>query len=90
MAILLSPELEARARQKANAEGLTMEAYVERLIREDEAWRELPDEPLVEDSAEFHEIDAAVKEGLAQAERGKGRPAQEVFTELRQRHGISR
>jgi predicted transcriptional regulator len=90
MAILISPDLEAQARQKARAEGLTTEAYVERLIQEDEEWRELPEEPLAETDSEFREIHAAVQEGLAQAERGEGRPAQEVFAELRRRHGIPR
>jgi hypothetical protein len=94
MAILISPDLEAQARQKASVEGLTTEAYVERLIREDEDWRELPEEslaePLDQTHAEFGEIRAAVQEGLAQAERAEGRPAREVFTDLRRRHGIPR
>lgn len=88
MAILISPDLEAQVRRKASAEGLTTEAYVERLILEDEDWRLLPDEPFDETAEETREIRAAVQEGLAQAERGEGRPAQEVFAELRRRHGI--
>ena len=88
MAILISQQLEARAREKASAAGLTTEAYVERLILEDEDWRELPDEPLEQNTPEFDQIRAAVEEGLAQAERGQGRPAQDVFAELRRRHDI--
>ncbi len=76
MKITISAELEAQLEQKASAEGLTVEAYVERLIREDDA--------------EFDEIRAAVSEGLAQAERGEGKPAREVFAELRARHGVPR
>ena len=33
-------------------------------------------------------IRAAVHEGLEQAERGEGRPATEVFAQLRAKHGI--
>jgi hypothetical protein len=90
MAILISPDLEAQAKQKASAEGLTTEAYVERLILEDEEWRELATESLGESDADISEIRTAVQEGLAQAERGEGRPAQEVFADLRHRHGIPR
>jgi predicted transcriptional regulator len=90
MAILISPDLEAQVRKRASAAGLTTEAYVERLILEDEDWRELPEEPLDVTDEEFQEIHAAVQEGLAQAERGEGRPAKEVFADLRRRHGIPR
>lgn len=62
MAILISPDLEAQATQKAQAEGLITEAYVERLIREDEEWRELADETIDETDAEFTAIHAAVQE----------------------------
>jgi predicted transcriptional regulator len=60
------------------------------MIREDEEWRELSDEPLDETDSEIIEIQAAVQEGLAQMERGEGRPAHEVFADLRRRHGIPR
>jgi hypothetical protein len=36
MSITIHPELEARLRQKAEAEDLTVEAYVERLLRSDQ------------------------------------------------------
>ncbi len=90
MKIILSAELEAQLQQKANAEGLTAEAYVERLIREDGAWGETTEEPLQETDPEYDEIRAAVSAGLAQAERGEGKPAREVFAELRARHGVPR
>ncbi len=36
MSIPVQPALEARLRERAEAEGLSMEAYVERLVRSDE------------------------------------------------------
>jgi predicted transcriptional regulator len=90
MKITISTQLEAQLQQKAAAEGLTVETYVERLIREDAAWAETNEEPLQEIDPEFDEIRAAISEGLAQAERGEGKPAREVFAELRTRHGVPR
>jgi len=90
MQITMFAELEAQLQQKANAEGLTVEAYVERLIREDNAWQETTEEQLRETDPEYNEIRAAVSEGLAQAERGEWKPAREVFAELRARHGVPR
>lgn len=40
MTITISPKLEARIREKAEAEGLTVDAYVERLVTADEAAEE--------------------------------------------------
>jgi predicted transcriptional regulator len=90
MKITISAELEAHLQHQANAEGLTVEAYVERLIREANAWAESIEDPLKETDPEYGEIRAAVSEGLAQAERGEGKPAREVFGELRARHGVPR
>ena len=36
MSIAISPELEARLRARAQAEGLTVEAYIERIARDDQ------------------------------------------------------
>lgn len=36
MSITIHPELEARLRARAEAEGLTIEAYVERIARDDQ------------------------------------------------------
>ena len=36
MSITIHPELEARLRSRAEAEGLSVEAYVERIARDDE------------------------------------------------------
>jgi hypothetical protein len=40
MTITIDPKLEARIREKAEAEGLTVEAYVERLVSADQAAEE--------------------------------------------------
>jgi hypothetical protein len=40
MRIVIQPELESRLRARAEAEGLTIQAYVERLARDDEAAEE--------------------------------------------------
>ena len=40
MSIVIQPHLESRLRARAEAEGVTIEAYVERLARDDEAAEE--------------------------------------------------
>jgi hypothetical protein len=90
MTITIGPELEEQVRTKAQAEGLTIQTYVERLIREDAAWGKYVEAPLDETDPEFEEIRAAVMEGLLEAERGEGSPALEVFAGLRAKHGVSR
>jgi hypothetical protein len=40
MSIVIQPDLESRLRARAEAEGVTIEAYVERLARDDEAAEE--------------------------------------------------
>lgn len=40
MTITIDPKLEARIREKAEAEGLSVEAYVERLVSADQAAEE--------------------------------------------------
>jgi predicted transcriptional regulator len=90
MTITIAPQLEAHVRDKARAEGVTVETYIEQLIREDEEWTAESEGRLHENDQEFAEIHAAVREGLEQAERGEGRPAEEVFAELRAKHGIPR
>ncbi len=90
MTITLSPDLAAQLSARARAEGVTVEAYLERLIREDEEWHERTEEPVGENDPEFADIRASVMEGLEQAERGEGRPAEEVFTELRAKYGLPR
>lgn len=89
MTISITPELERQVQQRAKAEGLSVEAYLERLIREDEAWGEHGERALSESDPEFADIRAAVSEGLAQAEREESRAAEDVFAEWRARHGVS-
>ncbi len=90
MTITISPELEAQVRKKAQAEGLSVEAYVARLIREDEDWTEQSERPMNDNDPDFGEIRTAVLEGLEQAEKGESRAAEEVFAALRAKHGIPR
>ena len=90
MTITISSQLETHVREKAQAQGLSVEAYIEQLVRDDEWTAEEPLDALDETDPEYAEIRAAVGEGLEQAERGEGRPADEVFAELRAKHGISR
>jgi hypothetical protein len=89
MTITIAPELESQLLEKAQAEGLTVEAYVGRLIRDEEDWQERFEAPLSESGPEFAEIRTAVQAGLEQAEGAEARPAVEVFAELRAKHGIS-
>ena len=42
------------------------------------------------DEEEFRETKAAIDEALEQGQRGEGRPAEEVFADLRAKYGISR
>ncbi|MGO9273637.1 MAG: hypothetical protein ACLQOO_25935 [Terriglobia bacterium] len=88
MNLTVSSELETQLRNRAQAEGISIEAYVERLIREDEDWDEQSEPPLDENDPEFEITRIAVMEGLAQAERGESRPAEEVFAELNNSHDI--
>lgn len=88
MAIDISPELQSRLEQKAETEGLSVEAYVEGLIREHEDRTEETEEPLSNADPEFPSIRAAVAKGLEQAKQGKGRPAEDVFAELRATYGL--
>ncbi len=90
MNLAVSPELETQLRNKAQAEGISIEAYVERLVREDEHWDGQSDPPLDENDPEFENVRLAVMEGLAQAEHGESRPAEEVFAGLRAKHGLPR
>jgi len=88
MTITIPPEVERIARERAADEGVAIEAYIAQLILDDELG-ELDLRPMDENHPEFEEVRAAVMEGLEQAERGEGRPAEEVFAELRAKHGFS-
>lgn len=90
MTITISREAEDLLRRRASAEGMSVEAYIEQLVREDNAWGELSEAPISPQNKSFAEVQTAVMEGLAQAKRGESRPAADVFAELRAKHGISR
>jgi hypothetical protein len=62
MTITISPELEAQVRNKAQAEGLSVDAYVERLIREEEEWARQLSGAFDENDPDFPEIHAAISE----------------------------
>ena len=89
MTITIPSELEAHLREKAQAAGLSIDSYVERLILEEDEWMERAEQPLQEIDPGFASIDEAVREGLDQAERGHGRKVREVFAELRAKYEIS-
>ena len=58
MSIVIQPHLESRLRARAEAEGVTIQAYVERLARDDEAAEE--------------ELEALALEGLNSGQSIKG------------------
>ncbi len=88
--ITIPRELAAHLRAKAQAEGMTMAAYVEQLIRDDGDWGEIVESSIEDRRQESDAIRRAVLEGLEQAERGEGRPARDVLGDLRARYGVSR
>jgi Arc/MetJ-type ribon-helix-helix transcriptional regulator len=81
MNITLTPDLEKRIEERlhrgdyASPEALVTEA-VSRLIDEDEE--------------ELRETKAAIEQALEESARGEGRPADEVFAELRAEYGLPR
>jgi hypothetical protein len=87
--ITIPSDLQAQLLQRASEEGISVDAYLERLIREDAAWTAHSGALLDEADPDFAEIQGKVAQGLEQAERGQGRPAQEAFTHLRAKHGLS-
>lgn len=77
MTFTIPPELEKQVRERAQAEGLSFSAYLEKLIREDDL-RE-------------SEIQAALNEGFEQLDSGDlGTPAEDFFEELRVQRGLRR
>jgi Arc/MetJ-type ribon-helix-helix transcriptional regulator len=86
MNISLSPELQKRIAEKVERGDVgTADALVEQALNFylDYEGSELDEE-------DFRDANAAIGEALKQAKRGEGRPAEEVFADLRARHGISR
>jgi hypothetical protein len=71
MKIDLSPKAEAQLRAKAEAEGLSLEAYVERLILEEESRR-----------AKLHAFQQAIDERVASLNSGESVDGEEVMARL--------
>ena len=85
MNITLSPELQKRITEKVERSGAgTADALVEEAL-----CFYLDYEESAIDEQEFRNSKAAIDEALAQGERGEGRPAEEVFSDLRAKYGIS-
>jgi hypothetical protein len=86
MDITLSPTLQKRIADKVERGDVqTADALVEEALS-----FYLDYEEGEMDEPEFRETKAAINEALAQGERGEGRPAQEVFADLRAKYGLSR
>jgi len=86
MNITLSPELQKRIAEKVqrgdvgNADALVEQALNFYLDYEEGQM----------DQDEFRDTETAISKAIEQGERGEGRSAEEVFRDLRARHGISR
>ena len=86
MNITLSPELQKRIAEKVERGGVeTADALVEEALN-----FYLDYEEGETDEQEFLDTKAAIDEALEQGERGEGRPAEQVFADLRAKYGISR
>jgi hypothetical protein len=85
----ISSEVEAILRRRAKADGVSVETYIEHHVREDGEWGELAKTPISTSETDFAELRSEVREGLEQAQRGECCSAEEVFAELRAKHGIS-
>ena len=91
MAMNIPQELEDQVRAKAAQRGLTVNAYLEYLISNEDSDRELGElasGPLDDSDPDFEEIRQAVREGLDDVDRGDVRPAAEFFAEIFAKHGI--
>lgn len=70
--IEVSPDVAAMLAAQADAEGMTIDGYLKSLVEEKERTATI----------------AAIREGLAEAERGEGKPASEVFAEMCQKYDL--
>jgi Arc/MetJ-type ribon-helix-helix transcriptional regulator len=86
MNISLSPELEKRIAQKVERGDVdSADAFVEHALT---FYLEYEGGDM--DHDEIRQTQSAIGEALEQAQRGEGRPADEVFSDLRAKYGISR
>lgn len=73
--ITISPELEARPRERASRDGKDLDTVAETLLAAALAW----------DEREYAEAVVGIRRGLETGAAGRVRPASEVFTETRKR-----
>lgn len=86
MNITLSTELQDRIAEKVEHGDVgTADALVEEALH---FYFDYDEGEMAEQ--EFRDTKAAIDEALEQGERGEGRPAEEVFANLRAKYGISR
>ena len=71
MTINLSPDIEARLKAQANAEGVSVEAYVARLVSEEESR-----------AIRVEEFGLAIRERLESLNAGESVDGEEVMTRL--------
>ena len=74
----------ARLKQTRKPEVLTVNGKAEVVIQDADSYQEMMDR------LEHAELIAAVQEGIAAADRGEMKPAQQVLTEMKARYGIHR
>lgn len=78
--ITLSAEQERLIRARIeNGEYPTAEAFVRDAV-----------DRLIQEEEDLADARRAIEEAIEQSERGEGRPAREVFDEIRAKHGIPR
>jgi Arc/MetJ-type ribon-helix-helix transcriptional regulator len=86
MNITITPELQKRVAEKVERGDVgTADALVEQALT---FYLDYAESAM--DEEELLETKAAIDEALEQGQSGQGRPAEEVFADLRVRHGISR
>lgn len=71
-----------RLKETHRAEVLTINGRAELVLQDAESYQEMLDR-----LRQLEDL-AAIREGLAQADRGEGRSAEEVFGELERKHGL--
>ena len=72
----------ARLKETKTPEILTVNGRAELFIQDAESYQDLLDR--------LHRLEtlAAIREGMASAERGEGKPAEQVFSEMRAKYGL--
>lgn len=73
-----------KMKKSRNPVVLTVNGKAELVVQDAKAYQQMLER------IEQAETVAALRQGVAEFERGEGRPAREALEELRQKHGISR